>query len=107
MQAMLWQRLGATPESVAELCRKWRIVKLEVFGSILRDDFRPDSDIDLLATFEPHVRWSAFRLHQAEREFEQLFGRRVELISRRALERSENNIRRAAILKHTETLYAA
>lgn len=107
MQTTLWQRLGATPESIAELCRKWRIVKLELFGSALRDDFRPDSDIDLLATFEPQVRWSAFRLHQAEREFEQLFGRRVEIISRRALERSQNKIRRNSILRHTETLYAA
>jgi len=107
MRVNIWQRLGATPQEIERLCRKWRIVRLELFGSALRADFRHDSDIDLLATFEEGIFWSAFRLHQAEQEFSQLFGRKVDLISRRALERSDNPIRRKAILEHTELLYAA
>lgn len=107
MRGEIWQRLGVSPERVAQLCQRWRIVRLELFGSALRDDFHPESDVDLLATFESGVHWSAFRLHQAEQEFEKTFGRKVDLISRRALERSPNIIRRNTILEHTELLYAA
>ncbi|MCX7992501.1 MAG: nucleotidyltransferase domain-containing protein [Fimbriimonadales bacterium] len=106
MRTDIWQRLGVSPESIAALCQRWRIVKLELFGSALRDDFRPDSDIDLLATYEPGVYRSAFRLHQAEQEFERLLRRPVELVSRRAIERSPNPFRRRGILENTEILYA-
>lgn len=94
-------------QALAHLCRKWRIVRLEVFGSVLRDDFRADSDIDLLVTFAPDARWSFFQLHQAESEFAALFGRRVELVSRAGIEQSANYIRRQAILSSAEVLYAA
>jgi predicted nucleotidyltransferase len=47
------RRLGVEPEQIAEMCRKWRIAELSLFGSVLRDDFRPDSDVDVLVTFAP------------------------------------------------------
>lgn len=89
------------------LCRKWRIVKLEVFGSVLRKDFHSESDIDLLVTFAPDARWSLMQLYEAEREFTALFGRRVELVPRSGIERSANYIRRRAILESAEIIYAA
>lgn len=89
------------------LCRKWRIVKLEAFGSVLRADFHHESDVDLLVTFAPDARWSLMQLHEAEQEFASLFGRRVELVPRSGIERSANYIRRRAILESAEVIYAA
>ena len=45
-------------EKIADFCRKWKIVELSLFGSVLRDDFRPNSDVDLLVTFSPDAEWS-------------------------------------------------
>jgi uncharacterized protein len=81
------------------LCEKWGIERLEAFGSVLRPDFRPESDIDLLATFHPGVKLSFRILFEAEREFGAVLGRRVELVSRPAVEAAENHIRRNAIFK--------
>ena len=77
------------------------------FGSVLRDDFRPDSDVDVLVTFAPGVEWSLFDHIAMEEELSALLGRKVDLISRRAIERSSNWIRRKAILETAEPFYAA
>jgi hypothetical protein len=103
-----------TPESVrdlvprvslARLCRRWRITELALFGSVLRPDFRQDSDIDLLVTFAPDAAWSGWDLVTIEAELTALFGRKVDLVERAAVERSENWIRRRHILAHSEPLY--
>jgi predicted nucleotidyltransferase len=60
------------------LCRKWQIRELSLFGSALRDDFNPDSDIDLLVTFEPEAHWSLFDFIDLQDELARLFQRRVE-----------------------------
>ena len=91
--------------SLSRLCRRWRITELALFGSSLRADFRPDSDIDLLVTFAPDGMWSAWDLVTIEAELTALFGRKVDLVERAAVERSENWIRRRHILAHAETLY--
>jgi len=96
--------LGATDEQVADLCRKWGIVRLELFGSALRDDFGRDSDIDLLYTAGEDAHWGLDFVTLCE-EFEALFGRSVDLVSRAAVEQSPNPIRRRAILHGTRTLY--
>jgi predicted nucleotidyltransferase len=72
------QRIDATQEAIADFCRRHAIRKLSLFGSVLRDDFRADSDIDVLVEFEPgHVPGLAFFAMQDE--LSQLFGREVEL----------------------------
>ena len=91
--------------SLSRLCRRWRITELTLFGSSLRADFRPESDIDLLVTFAPDAMWSAWDLVTIEAELTALFGRKVDLVERAAVERSENWIRRRHILAHAETLY--
>lgn len=94
-------------EALAALCKKWKIAKLEVFGSVLRDDFGPNSDVDLLVTYEPDTKQSFDDLLDAVDEFSAVFGREVELVSRDLVAESENYIRRKAILRSAEVLYAA
>ena len=69
-----------------------------MFGSALRSDFGPSSDVDLLVTFEPNARWSLIDHERMRQEVTDIIGRRVDLVSRRGLERSANWIRRHAIL---------
>lgn len=88
-----------------EFCEKWGIRRLELFGSILRDDFRPDSDVDVLATFSPNARLSLFDLVDAESELQNIVGRPVDLLDRSSVEHSENWIRRRRILDSARTIY--
>lgn len=94
-------------EQVREFCRRWRIVELSLFGSVLREDFRPDSDIDVLVAFEPGSAWSLLDSVRMERELKIIFGREVDLVTRRAVEHSPNWIRRQAILASARSVYAA
>ncbi len=93
--------------AIAEFCRRWQITEFALFGSILRDDFGPDSDIDVLVTFAPEARETLFYHADMKCELETLFGREVDLINRQAVERSRNYIRRRAILDTARMLYAA
>jgi predicted nucleotidyltransferase len=98
----------AVPEQqLAEFCRKWKIVELRVFGSALRADFRPDSDLDLLVSFAPDAEWSLLDHVAMEEELSQIVGRPVDLVSQRAIERSSNWIRRKAILDSAETYFVS
>ena len=92
---------------VAAFCRRWKVQELAVFGSVLRGDFGPDSDIDLLVTFEPDANWGLLEQAAMESELAALLGRRVDLVSKRAIERSANWIRRQAILESAETVHVA
>jgi len=94
-------------EKIAEFCEKWQIRKFAFFGSVLRDDFRPDSDIDVLMTFEESARHTLFDLVHIQDELKQIFGRDVDVVSRRGIEASRNHIRRDAILNSAEVIYAA
>ena len=92
-------------EKVAEFCRRWEISELAFFGSVLRHDFGPDSDVDVLVTFSPRSEWSLLDHVAMEQELSALLGRNVDLLSRRAIERSQNWIRRKAILTTAELYY--
>lgn len=100
-------RVSVPQERIVEFCRRWRISELSLFGSALREDFRPDSDVDLLITFAPGASWGFDDLLTMKEELEKLFGRAVDLIERRLVESSENYIRRKHILSHLEPLYVA
>lgn len=90
-----------------EFCRRWKIAELRVFGSALRDDFRPESDLDLLVRFAPDADWSLLDHVAMEEELSGIVGRRVDLVSQRAIERSSNWIRRKAILESAEPFFAS
>jgi uncharacterized protein len=92
---------------LVDFCRRWKVSELAVFGSALRDDFRPESDVDVLVTFAGGVRWSLLDLVTMQDELSNLWQRPVDLLTRRAVERSHNWIRRKAILESAEVVYAA
>jgi len=92
---------------IASFCQRWSIARLEVFGSALRDDFRPDSDLDLVATYAPEARWSLLDRVRMKLELEDMLGREVDLLNRRALEKARSRARAAAILTQSEPIYVA
>jgi len=92
---------------VSAFCQRWKVETLELFGSALRPDFGPGSDVDLLVRFTADAAWSLFELYDMERELETMFKRPVDLVERRAVERSRNRIRRDGILRDAALLYAA
>ncbi|MDX1524368.1 MAG: nucleotidyltransferase family protein [Anaerolineae bacterium] len=93
-------------QNIADFCQRWQITELALFGSALRDDFGPDSDIDLLASFDPEARLTLLDHVQMQDELKILFGREVDLVSKRGLEQSHNVIRREAILGSAQVIYA-
>jgi uncharacterized protein len=94
-------------DRIEELCRRWKVAELCLFGSALRQDFGPESDIDLLVRFAPEAGWSLLDHAQMELELEDLLGRPVDLVSRAAIEKSPNPIRRDEILQAAKLVYAA
>jgi predicted nucleotidyltransferase len=99
--------LNATSEELGAFCRRWKVAELALFGSALRDDFGPDSDVDLLVTFAPDADWSLLDHIRMQQELADLLGRPVDLVSRRAIEQSRNPLRRREILGSARTVYAA
>ena len=92
---------------IEKLCRRWQVSELALFGSVLRDDFRPDSDVDVLVTFAPGANWSLFDMVRMQKELESILGREVDLVERKAVEKSENYIRRKRILGSLVPVYVA
>jgi hypothetical protein len=92
---------------IGEFCKKWKVAEFAIFGSALRPDFGPDSDVDVLVTFKPDSKRSLFDLVQMEEELKGMFGREVDLVSRQGIEASRNYLRRKAILGSAKVLYAA
>ena len=91
---------------IAEFCQRWQVRELALFGSALRDDFGLDSDVDMLVAFAANAEWGLFEHVQMQQELETLLQRSVDLISRRALERSQNWLRRREILDTAQTLFS-
>ncbi len=100
-------RIDIPEERIAEFCEKWQIQEFALFGSVLSDDFKPNSDLDVLVTFHEKAKPTLFDVVRMENELIELFGREVDLVSRRGLEFSRNYLRRNAILSSAETVYAA
>lgn len=101
------ESLGVSDEQVAGFCQKWEISELALFGSVLRDDFRPDSDVDVLVSFAPGARHSLFDLGEMEGELSAMFGRKVDLVEKGAIQRSDNYIRRGHILTTAKVVYGS
>jgi predicted nucleotidyltransferase len=89
---------------LADVCRRWRVSELAVFGSVARGASRPDSDVDLLVSFQSDSPWSSLDLVDLREELAGLFGRRVDLVEESAI---RNPYRRASILRDKSVLYAA
>lgn len=104
---IIQQRLGTSPAELEALCQKWHLTELSLFGSILRDDFTPQSDIDLLANFSPSFDRGLTETIQIHEDFAALFKRKIDLVIKDAIERSPNWIRRQEILDTAQAIYVA
>lgn len=102
---MIKQTISVPQEKIVDFCQHWKIQELALFGSILRDDFAADSDLDVLVSFSPTADWSLLDHVRMEKELENLLGRKVDLLSKRALEKSHNWLRRQAILNTARVIY--
>jgi hypothetical protein len=97
--------ISVDQEDIAVFCRRWSIVELAFFGSVLRDDFRPDSDVDILVSFLPDATPTLFDMVRMQRELEAIVGRKVDLVSRQGIEASRNPIRKQNILHSAQVIY--
>ncbi len=98
-------RIHAPQDEIASFCERWQVATLALFGSVLRDDFGPESDIDVPIEFEKDARHSLFDMVGMEEALKRIFGREVDLVSRRGIERNQNYLRRKAILGSAEIIH--
>ena len=104
---MLTLNIQLPDDKLVEFCRRWKVNEFALFGSVLRDDFRPDSDIDVLITFAQDAKRGLMTLAKMKYELEDLLGREVDLVSKYAIETSHNWIRRNEILGTAQVIYVA
>jgi len=101
---MVASRIDFQINQVVEFCQRWQVNEFSLFGSVLRDDFRPDSDVDVLVSFNPAAPWSLFDLVTMQDELQEIFGRPVDLVERESL---RNPFRKRSILNSREVIYAS
>jgi hypothetical protein len=94
--------IGVPQDKIQEFCGRWKIKEFSLFGSILREDFGPDSDVDILVTFNEDVHWSLYDWMDMIEELKSMFGREVHLFSKKGL---RNPFRRQKILTTREVVY--
>lgn len=95
-------------DKLRDFCRRWKITEFALFGSVVRpEEFRADSDVDVLVRFAPDAKWSLFDFIHAQDELAEIFGRPVDLVERMAVEESENRFRKRSILNSVVLLDVA
>lgn len=99
-------QVSISRDALTAFCREHGIKRLSFFGSVLREDFGPESDIDVLVEFQPGRTPGLLGIAGIEVRLSVLFGREVDLVTRSAVEQSRNYIRRRAILDSAEEVYA-
>jgi hypothetical protein len=104
---MTTQNLNLPIVDIKKLCDRWQIAEFALFGSVLRDDFKPTSDIDVLITFAPNARKGLLTLARIKHELEDLLGRDVDILTKQSIEQSHNLSRSRNILKSAQVLYVA
>ena len=107
LNSRLKERLEITPAELSEFCQRWQVSELALFGSILRDDFHANSDIDVLVSYQPVAKRGLFEKMRMKEEFSSLLHRKVDVVSKKAIEQSQNWIRRKNILDSAEVIYVA
>lgn len=101
---MLRSNIRIPRKQIAAFGKRWKVSELALFGSVLRSDFSPASDIDVLVSFFPDARWSLFDLMSMQDELPQILGCKVDLVERDGL---RNPFRKRAILEKARVIYAA
>ena len=100
-------RIPIDKERIAAFCRKWRVVEFSLFGSVLTDRFHAESDVDVMVEFAADAHWGMWDVYDMEEGLKAIFGRKVDIMTRRSIARSENYLMRHSILSGARTLYAA
>ncbi len=98
-------RLSRSQFEIEAFCQRWQVSEFALFGSVLREDFRPDSDVDVLVEFQPTASKGLSEWIAMQDELEALFGRKVDLVSKRAIQESHNWIRKRNILSTAQVIY--
>jgi predicted nucleotidyltransferase len=104
LNQILHDRLKVSQDAITQFCQKWKIVEFALFGSVLRDDFRDDSDLDVLVVFEEPRDLSLSAWLDIREEISVLFGRKVDLIQKKLL---KNPYSKAEILRTHRVIYAS
>jgi hypothetical protein len=104
---MTLNNINIQEDKLSEICRRYMIRELALFGSALREDFNEESDVDLLVEFKPDSRISLFDIVDLKDELEKLFDREVDIVSKNAIRRSRNYIKKKAILENYKVIYAS
>jgi uncharacterized protein len=97
-------RIPLPLDALNAFCRKWRVQELALFGSVLREDFSPDSDVDVLVTFDREAPWSLWDVITMREELERMLGRKVDLVEKDAI---RNPFRCREILRTHQVIHAA
>ena len=92
-------------KEIEDFCRHWQVIEFALFGSVLRDDFRPDSDIDVMVKFDVNAHPTFLDLEEMEIDLKTIFNRKVDLITRQGIENSLNYLRRQEILSSAQIIY--
>jgi hypothetical protein len=100
-------KLRIPKTKLAEFCKRWNVSEFALFGSVLRADFRPDSDVDVLISFAPQAHITLFDMARMQMELKAIFKRDVDLVSRRGVENSRNHLRRKRILDSAQVIDVA
>jgi len=100
-------KLNIPQIKIEDFCRRWNVSEFSLFGSALREDFEAGSDVDVMVVFGPGARTTLFDMVDMREELKEMFGREVDLVSKRGIESSRNPIRRKGILESARVIYAA
>lgn len=100
-------RISLPMGQIRAFCDKWKVAEFALFGSVLREDFRPDSDVDVLVRFVDGVRYGFFGIGRMEEELQTILEREVDLVTRNGVEVSPNSPLRRSILNTARVIYAA
>lgn len=103
---MVTTALPIPQDDITAWCERWQVVEFALFGSVLRQDFDQDSDVDVLITFADDAQPTLFTLSEMGAELEAMLGRRVDLLTSKGVEQSENYLRKHAILGSAQVFYA-
>lgn len=88
-----------------DFCIKWKIKTFYIFGSILRDDFKNNSDIDVMVEFSSDAEWTLLDHVEMRDELASLSGRSIDLLTKKSIERSQNKTRKEEILRTAKAIY--
>jgi len=104
---MTIRNINIQEEQLGEICKKYKIRELAIFGSALREDFNEKSDVDLLVEFKPNSGISLFDIVDLKEAFESFLGREVDIVSKKAIQMSRNYLKKKAILDNYRVIYAS